>query len=172
MSGALVRLPMLQRQRDRCGLNTGGFISGYRGSLARRLRPGAGGGQEAPPSSTSCSSLASTRERLAPPAVGKLQMLDLYPQSKKYDGVFGIWYGKGRAWTASGRLRARQHTAPRGTAASSPSPATTMVRAAPPRAPERPHLQEPADCRCSSQWRAGHPGHGAARLAMSRFSGV
>src|SRR5918993_3169994 len=30
---ALVRLPMLQRQRDRAaGLNTAGFVSGYRGS--------------------------------------------------------------------------------------------------------------------------------------------
>ena len=35
MSGtqALVRLPMLQRERDRAaGLNTAGFVSGYRGS--------------------------------------------------------------------------------------------------------------------------------------------
>jgi indolepyruvate ferredoxin oxidoreductase len=97
MSGvqALVRLPMLQRQRDaRAGLNTGGFISGYRGSplggydqalvaakkhLAEQhivFQPG-------------------VNEELGATAVWGTQMLDLYPQSKKHDGVFGIWYGKG-----------------------------------------------------------------------------
>ena len=43
MSGvqALVKLPMLQRQRDaKLGRNTAGFISGYRGSPLGRLRPG------------------------------------------------------------------------------------------------------------------------------------
>ncbi|WP_425257260.1 indolepyruvate ferredoxin oxidoreductase family protein [Rubrivivax sp. RP6-9] len=97
MSGvqALVRLPMLQRQRDaRAGLNTGGFISGYRGSplggydqalwAAKKhlqaqhivFQPG-------------------VNEELGATAVWGTQQLDLYPQSKKYDGVFGIWYGKG-----------------------------------------------------------------------------
>jgi len=97
MSGvqALVRLPMLQRQRDaRVGLNTAGFVSGYRGSplggydqalwqakkhLAHQhivFQPG-------------------VNEELAATAVWGTQMLDLFPQQKKFDGVFGIWYGKG-----------------------------------------------------------------------------
>jgi indolepyruvate ferredoxin oxidoreductase len=97
MSGvhALVRLPMLQRQRDmRAGLNTGGFVSGYRGS----------------PLGSYDQSLAAAKkhlaahhvvfqpgvnEELAATAVWGTQQLALYPQSKKYDGVFGIWYGKG-----------------------------------------------------------------------------
>ncbi len=97
MSGvqALVRLPMLQRQRDAAnGLNTGGFISGYRGS----------------PLGTYDQSLWAAKKHLAEnhivfqpgvneelgaTAVWGTQQLDLYPQSKKYDGVFGIWYGKG-----------------------------------------------------------------------------
>ena len=97
MSGvqALVRLPMLQRQRDALiGLNKAGFVSGYRGSplggydqalwqakkhLAAQhvvFQPG-------------------VNEELAATAVWGTQQLDLYPQSKKHDGVFGIWYGKG-----------------------------------------------------------------------------
>ncbi len=97
MSGvqALVRLPMLQRQRDvLAGLNTAGFVSGYRGSplggydqalmaakkhLAQHhvvFQPG-------------------VNEELGATAVWGTQQLDLYPQHNKYDGVFGIWYGKG-----------------------------------------------------------------------------
>ncbi len=97
MSGvqALVRLPMLQRQRDTlAGLNTAGFVSGYRGSplggydqalmaakkhLAQHhvvFQPG-------------------VNEELGATAVWGTQQLDLYPQTRTYDGVFGIWYGKG-----------------------------------------------------------------------------
>ena len=97
MSGvqALVRLPMLQRQRDAAaGLSTAGFISGYRGS----------------PLGTYDQSLWAAKkhleaqhivfqpgvnEELAATAVWGTQQLDLYPDTKKYDGVFGIWYGKG-----------------------------------------------------------------------------
>ncbi len=97
MSGvqALVRLPMLQRQRDaRAGLNTAGFVSGYRGSPL-------GGYDQALWAAKK--HLAANHvvfqpgvnEELAATAVWGTQQLDLYPQHKKFDGVFGIWYGKG-----------------------------------------------------------------------------
>ena len=91
---ALVRLPMIQRQRDLAqGLNTAGFISGYRGSplggydqalwRAQRFldhshihfQPG-------------------VNEELAADAVWGSQQVGLFPGAT-YDGVFGIWYGKG-----------------------------------------------------------------------------
>jgi len=97
MSGvqALVRLPMLQRVRDvRAGLNTAGFISGYRGSPL-------GGYDQALWAAKK--HLAAhhivfqpgVNEELGATAVWGTQQLDLYPKEAKYDGVFGIWYGKG-----------------------------------------------------------------------------
>ncbi len=97
MSGvqALVRLPMLQQARDAAaGLNTGGFISGYRGS------PLGGYDQAlwAAKKHLAAQNIVfqpGVNEELGATAVWGTQQLDLYPQSAKYDGVFGIWYGKG-----------------------------------------------------------------------------
>ncbi len=91
---ALARLPMMQIQRDRrAGLNTAGFISGYRGSplgvydLALwqaekflkdhniRFQPG-------------------VNEDLAATAVWGSQLVETRGESD-YDGVIGMWYGKG-----------------------------------------------------------------------------
>ena len=60
---ALVRLPMMQRQRDlAAGLNTAGYHLGLSRLAAGRLRPGAVAGQEASSrTATSSSSPASTR---------------------------------------------------------------------------------------------------------------
>jgi indolepyruvate ferredoxin oxidoreductase len=97
MSGvqALVRLPMLQRARDlAAGLNTAGFVSGYRGS------PLGGYDQAlwAAKKHLAAHHVVFTpgvNEELGATAVWGTQQLDLYPDKKKYDGVFGIWYGKG-----------------------------------------------------------------------------
>ena len=97
MSGiqALVRLPMLQRQRDAsAGLNTAGFISGYRGSPL-------GGYDQAlwaakkHLSSQNIIFQPGVNEELAATAVWGSQQLEFDPANKKFDGVFGLWYGKG-----------------------------------------------------------------------------
>ncbi|TAN56763.1 MAG: hypothetical protein EPN20_18270, partial [Magnetospirillum sp.] len=91
---ALVKLPMLQHLRDQAaGLNTGGFVSGYRGSplggldkelwraekfLSRHqihFQPG-------------------LNEDLAATAVWGTQQIGLFPGPTR-DGVFAMWYGKG-----------------------------------------------------------------------------
>jgi indolepyruvate ferredoxin oxidoreductase len=91
---ALVRLPMLQHERDRArGLNTGGFISGYRGSplgmydhaLWRAKSFLQAHNIEFSPG---------LNEDLAATAVWGSQQVGLFPGAK-VDGVFGLWYGKG-----------------------------------------------------------------------------
>ncbi|MEM7043294.1 MAG: indolepyruvate ferredoxin oxidoreductase family protein [Pseudomonadota bacterium] len=91
---ALVRLPMLQRQIDQAaGHNTAGYISGYRGSplgnldqqmaIAKRhldahhvvAQPG-------------------VNEDMAATALWGTQQINLFGDGA-YDGVFGMWYGKG-----------------------------------------------------------------------------
>ncbi len=98
MSGvqALVRLPMLQRQRDqRLGKNTAGFISGYRGSPL-------GGYDQALVKAEKYLKAQNivfqpgVNEELAATALWGTQQLGFAPPgSNKFDGVFGIWYGKG-----------------------------------------------------------------------------
>src|SRR5437016_1709359 len=91
---ALVRLLMLQRQRDvLAGLNTAGFVSGYRGSPL-------GGLDLALWSAEKFLSRAHIRfqpglnEDLAATAIWGSQQVNLQPGGK-YDGVFSMWYGKG-----------------------------------------------------------------------------
>jgi indolepyruvate ferredoxin oxidoreductase len=98
MSGvqALVKLPMLQRQRDALqGKNTAGFISGYRGS------PLGGYDQalvKAAPylKAQNIVFQPGVNEELAATALWGTQQLGFSPPgTNKFDGVFGIWYGKG-----------------------------------------------------------------------------
>ncbi|MBY4899002.1 indolepyruvate ferredoxin oxidoreductase family protein [Cupriavidus sp. AU9028] len=98
---ALVRLPMLQQARDRAaGLNTAGFISGYRGSPLGGLDQALWKAK---------SHLAShnivfqpgLNEDLAATAVWGSQQVNMYPDAR-FDGVFGMWYGKGPGVDRSG----------------------------------------------------------------------
>ena len=97
MSGvqALVRLPMLQRTRDAGrGLNTAGFISGYRGSPLGTYDQALWAAKKHL-AAQNIVFQPGVNEELGATAIWGTQQLDLYPQSKKFDGVFGIWYGKG-----------------------------------------------------------------------------
>ena len=98
---ALVRLPLVQRRRDvAAGLNTGGFISGYRGSpLAAydrelwRAKPRL--------EAHHIHFQPGVNEDLAATALWGSQQTTLDPEAK-YDGVFGLWYGKGPGLDRSG----------------------------------------------------------------------
>src|SRR6516164_9435359 len=91
---ALVRLPMLQRERDRlAGLNTAGFISGYRGSPLG-MYDHALWRAKSFLQTQDIAFVPGLNEDLAATAVWGSQQVGLFPGAK-VDGVFGIWYGKG-----------------------------------------------------------------------------
>lgn len=91
---ALVRLPMAQIRRDRAaGLNTAGFVTGYRGS------PLGGYDQQLHAARKHLEQYnvkfqPGVNEDLAATAIWGSQQLNLSPGAK-HDGVVGIWYGKG-----------------------------------------------------------------------------
>jgi len=91
---ALVRLPMMQQMRDaRDGLNTGGFISGYRGSPLGGLDETLWKAQKHL-EKHNVQFVPGVNEDLAATAVWGSQQVDLIGPAK-YDGVFAMWYGKG-----------------------------------------------------------------------------
>ncbi|MGE3731360.1 MAG: indolepyruvate ferredoxin oxidoreductase family protein [Lysobacterales bacterium] len=91
---ALVRLPLMQQRRDRAqGLNTAGFISGYRGSplggfdleLWKAKQHLAAANIKFQPG---------LNEDLGATMVWGAQQTNLFPGAR-VDGVFSMWYGKG-----------------------------------------------------------------------------
>ncbi len=91
---ALVRLPMMQKQRDAAaGLNTGGFISGYRGSPLG-MYDNALWGAKRYLKEHNIHFQPGLNEDLAATSVWGTQQVNLFPGAT-VDGVFSIWYGKG-----------------------------------------------------------------------------
>jgi len=91
---AFVRLLILQRQRDAlAGLNTAGFVSGYRGSPLGALDQSLWKAQKFL-ERAHIKFQPGLNEDLAATALWGSQQVNLYPRAK-YDGVFAMWYGKG-----------------------------------------------------------------------------
>ncbi len=91
---AMIRLPMLQRERDlRAGLNTAGFITGYRGSPLGSVDQTAAKAKKYL-DAHHVKFHPGVNEDLAATSVWGTQQVNLFPNAQ-YDGVFGMWYGKG-----------------------------------------------------------------------------
>jgi len=91
---ALVRLPLLQHQKDlEAGLNTAGFVSGYRGSPVGTVDQAMWRAQDRL-LEHNINFKPGVNEDLAATAVWGTQQVHLLP-GPKYDGVFAMWYGKG-----------------------------------------------------------------------------
>src|ERR1700684_881112 len=91
---ALVRLCLMQKELDRrSGLNTAGYVTGYRGSPPRGLDRQF---LRAEPflAKSDVRFQAGINEDLAATAVWGTQQAELRGEGK-YDGVFAMWYGKG-----------------------------------------------------------------------------
>ena len=99
---ALLRLTIEQARRDRAaGLNTGGYITGYRGS------PLGGVDQTAHRAQSFLTEhqikfQEGLNEDLAATALWGTQQIGLFGDPTAYDGVFGLWYGKGPGVDRSG----------------------------------------------------------------------
>jgi len=98
---ALVRLMLMQAARDTAaGLNTAGYVTGYRGSPLGAVDMTMARAQNVlgPANITFQPAL---NEDLAATAIWGTQQAELRGEGK-YDGVFGLWYGKGPGVDRSG----------------------------------------------------------------------
>jgi indolepyruvate ferredoxin oxidoreductase len=91
---ALVRLCLMQKERDRrAGLDTAGYVTGYRGSPLGGLDQQFARAQ-AQLRQSDVLFQAGINEELAATALWGTQQAELRREGK-FDGVFGLWYGKG-----------------------------------------------------------------------------
>src|SRR3954453_19138498 len=91
---ALIRACLMQQQRDKlAGLNTAGYVSGYRGSPLGGLDQQFMRAKHALDKHNILFH-SGLNEDLAATAIWGTQQAELRGEGK-YDGVFGMWYGKG-----------------------------------------------------------------------------
>ena len=170
---ALVRLMLTQAARDRAaGLHTAGYVTGYRGSplgaVDMQMRRA-----EAELAAADILFREALNEDLAATALWGAQQAELRGEGK-YDGVFGLWYGKGPGVDRSGDVM--RHVNFAGT---SPNGGVLMAMG-------DDHTGESSTTLHQSDWAmvdAGMPvlspagvqeiiDHGVIGYALSRFAGV
>jgi len=98
---ALIRLVLMQKERDcRAGLNTAGYVTGYRGSPLGALdQQFQRAGKLLAPADVVFR--PAINEDLAATALWGTQQAEMRGEGR-FDGVFGIWYGKGPGVDRSG----------------------------------------------------------------------
>ncbi len=98
---ALIRALLMQKERDRrAGLNTAGYVTGYRGSPLGGLdQQMTRAGQFL--AAADVKFQPGINEELAATALWGTQQAELRGEGK-FDGVFGMWYGKGPGVDRSG----------------------------------------------------------------------
>jgi indolepyruvate ferredoxin oxidoreductase len=98
---ALIRLLILQHQRDQlAGLNTAGYVSGYRGSPLGGLDQGLWKAEKFL-AEHHIKFQPGVNEDMAATAIWGTQQVNMYPDAN-FDGVFSMWYGKGPGVDRSG----------------------------------------------------------------------
>jgi len=98
---ALIRACLMQKERDRrAGLNTGGYLTGYRGSPLGGLdQQFVRAGRQL--AAADIKFQPGINEELAATALWGTQQAELRGEGR-FDGVFGLWYGKGPGVDRSG----------------------------------------------------------------------
>jgi indolepyruvate ferredoxin oxidoreductase len=98
---AVIRMLLMQRERDRlAGINTAGLVSGYRGSPIGGLDQNLWRARKWLDQSNIVFQ-PGLNEELAATAIWGAQQAEVRGEGK-YDGVFGLWYGKGPGVDRSG----------------------------------------------------------------------
>ncbi|NOX39491.1 MAG: indolepyruvate ferredoxin oxidoreductase family protein, partial [Alphaproteobacteria bacterium] len=98
---ALVRLMLMQRARDAAaGLNTAGYVTGYRGSPLGAVDLQMERAEKVL-TQANVTFQPGLNEDLAATAIWGSQQAEMRGEGK-YDGVFGFWYGKGPGVDRSG----------------------------------------------------------------------
>ena len=169
---ALVRLPMLQRERDARRPEHRRLHLRLPRLAARRLRPGAVGAQSTSRRTTSSSSRASTRSSRRPRCGARSSSTSFRGAKVRRRVRHLVRQGARRRPLAPMRSSTPTWPAPRARRRDRASPATTTARRARPLAHQSDQIFRPAACRCSFPRACRNPRSGPAWVRAEPLLGL